>query len=237
MAQGKARYLVKKLIDFKQSRFQVWTRAFIVGTRDSDFVIEATAETSIVTALEDTVLDILSRIAIDAPPTVVSEYHRTLVEKGEMPAEPYRVPADEIDALIREMGITLKETAKEDEKANAAGSYQGGSKKGGRVGSGYTHAAGQDFSQEDAMTRDEMVIDEIIELPISTQVVEAPDDAIYNVIDASQVMNARSAATQQQNTSEAQSIQSVQEDIYEDINQEILDPDKELFELPDMPSE
>ena len=67
---GKTRFWVKKLVDLKQSDVKIKTQTAVVGVRGSDFIIEGTMATTIVTAfdLEGSQLEIVILAKPDAEP-------------------------------------------------------------------------------------------------------------------------------------------------------------------------
>ncbi len=102
MAMGKGRFVVKKLFKPKTSEFKVKTRTSVAGVRGSDFIIVAMADLTEITALEDTVLEVISLAAPEAPPLVLHDYERTIVAKGALPQEAKRVKAQDVERMIKE---------------------------------------------------------------------------------------------------------------------------------------
>ena len=105
---GKARFWVKKMINFKRSAFKVKTPTAVCGVRGSDFIIRATPEKTTVTALEDTELEIVSLTAPEEKPTLLSDFERTVVEKGELPDEVDKVSAEEVVLMMKEFVFSIK---------------------------------------------------------------------------------------------------------------------------------
>jgi len=115
LALGKARFWAKKLMDFKHSRFKVRTPTAVVGVRGSDFIIKATAKLTEVTALEETVLEVVSLAFPEAKPMVAKDFERTIVEKGALPADVEIVEPEEIEEMKKEF-IVIPEAVEPEEK-------------------------------------------------------------------------------------------------------------------------
>ncbi len=105
MAVGKARFLIKKLTGFRQSEFKVKTKTAIMGVRGSDFVVRASASATEVTALDDTRLEVISLAALDAPPALLGDFERTVVELGALPSAVEHVSRQEVEAMLRALFI------------------------------------------------------------------------------------------------------------------------------------
>ncbi len=101
---GKTRFLVKKLVDLKQSDVKIKTATAVVGVRGSDFIIEGTAKTTVVTAhdLEDSQLEIVSLAKPDAKPTILNSNQHSEVKKGELPTTPVFVPSTEREQMKKD---------------------------------------------------------------------------------------------------------------------------------------
>ena len=101
---GKARFWVKKLVNLKQSDVKIKTQTAVVGVRGSDFIIEGTAETTIVTAdnLEGSQLVVVGLAQPDAKPTIVNSNQRSEVKKGELPTTPVFVPSAEREQMKKD---------------------------------------------------------------------------------------------------------------------------------------
>ena len=101
---GKTRFWVKKLVDLKQSDVKIKTETAVVGVRGSDFIIEGTAKTTIVTAddLEGSKLEIMSLAKPDAKPTILNSNQRSEVKKGELPTTPVFVPSAEREQMKKD---------------------------------------------------------------------------------------------------------------------------------------
>lgn len=98
---GKTRFWVKKLVDLKQSDVKIKTETAVVGVRGSDFIIEGTLATTIVTALElgGSQLEIVSLAKPDAKPTILNSNQRSEVKKGELPTIPVFVSSAERERM------------------------------------------------------------------------------------------------------------------------------------------
>jgi hypothetical protein len=106
LALGKARFWAKKLMDFKHSRFKVRTPTAVVGVRGSDFIIKTTPTLTEVTALEETVLEVVSLAFPEAKPMVANDFERTVIEEGALPTEVEIVEPEEIEEMKKEFIVT-----------------------------------------------------------------------------------------------------------------------------------
>lgn len=116
---GRVRFLVKKYLDFKRSKFTVKSKTAIVGVRGSDFIVEAMDRYTKVTALEDTNLEIVSLTApckshqqmtnpeeCEIEPVRLTDFRQVLVtEEGQMQLYPDLLPPDEIENMKEEFII------------------------------------------------------------------------------------------------------------------------------------
>jgi len=108
MATGKARFCVKKLADFSQSEFKVKTQTAVVGVRGSDFIVKTSENTTEVTTLDKTVLEIVSLSALEKK-TLLKDFERTTVKRGFIPSDVISVTPEETEEMIKEMPITTPE--------------------------------------------------------------------------------------------------------------------------------
>jgi hypothetical protein len=96
MALGKARFLVVKLLDYKRSEFKVKTPTAVCGVRGSDFILEATVDETIATALENTEIELRSLAFLDLEPVILKDGEMSGVKKGQRPTQAVRLSEDEI---------------------------------------------------------------------------------------------------------------------------------------------
>jgi hypothetical protein len=106
LALGKARFWAKKLVDLRYSKFKVRTPTAVVGVRGSDFIIKTTAKLTEVTALEETVLEVVSLAFPDVKPMLVTDFERTIVEEGALPTDVEIVEPEEIEEMKKEFIVT-----------------------------------------------------------------------------------------------------------------------------------
>jgi hypothetical protein len=106
MSLGKARFWLKKLFYLRLSESKVKTPTAVMGVRGSDFIIKATPKLTEVTALKDTLLEVASLAFPEVKPVVVTDFQRTIVEKGSLPTEVEMVPPEEIEELKKEFTVT-----------------------------------------------------------------------------------------------------------------------------------
>ncbi|MDY6904565.1 MAG: FecR family protein [Thermodesulfobacteriota bacterium] len=101
MFSGKARFLVKKLAEYKYSRFNVKTSSSVVGVRGSDFIVERMGDDSQVTALQDTTLEVSSLDFPDAPPVIIRDFQQLGMRTGQPLGQPLNVPKDQIQKIMQ----------------------------------------------------------------------------------------------------------------------------------------
>jgi hypothetical protein len=106
LALGKARIWAKKLVDLRYSKFKVKTPTAVVGVRGSDFIVKATATLTEVTALEKTVLEVVSLAFPEAKPMVARDFERTFIEEGALPTDVEIVTPEEIEEMKKEFIVT-----------------------------------------------------------------------------------------------------------------------------------
>ncbi len=105
MSLGKARFWVKKLFNLRNSEFKVETPTAVMGVRGSDFIIKATPKLTEVTALKDTLLEVVSSAFPEVKPVVVTDFERITVAKGALPTEVEMVPPEEIEGMKKEFAV------------------------------------------------------------------------------------------------------------------------------------
>lgn len=124
---GKARFVVRKLFEFRRSRFRVRTPTAIVGVRGSDFVIFTSEERTNITALGETSLEVVSSDFPDEGPVPVNDFEQVTVEEGALPSEVTPVSPEEAEKLLEDLLM------EEDKRGGEEGGEDG---KGGEGGSG-----------------------------------------------------------------------------------------------------
>ena len=108
MALGKARFLVMKMSQFKRSEFKVKTPTAVVGVRGSDFIIVVEPDRTEVTALDETVLEVISLADPSAAPTILQAFEKTMIEEGKLATEPETVSPEEIMEIKQEAVFSLE---------------------------------------------------------------------------------------------------------------------------------
>jgi hypothetical protein len=111
MGVGKARFMIRKLADFKRSDVKVRTNTAIIGVRGSDFLVFSRTDSTQVIALDDTELSVVSLTAPDVPPTVLRSYQRTVVEEGALPTAVESVTREEMETMLRQFIAVEFDTA------------------------------------------------------------------------------------------------------------------------------
>ncbi len=126
MDKGKARFLIKKLVDFKHSEFKVKTKTAVAGVRGSEFIIRATDLLTEIITLEDTKLEVLS-LAIpckdfkgfprppecEVKPIILTDFEKTIVMLGELPSETELVTPVDIEEMENDFTVTPDAAAPE----------------------------------------------------------------------------------------------------------------------------
>lgn len=153
---GKARFFVTKLFKSKYSNFKVKTPTAIIGVRGSDFIIKATLQTTEVTALEKTQVEVVSTSFPETKPLMITDFERTTVEKGAPPSEIVTLEPEEVVQIKREFTLDAKpvehevkagggaEKGEKKDKGDSKGTEEGKSE--GKEGKG--EGAGQGKSEE-----------------------------------------------------------------------------------------
>jgi hypothetical protein len=119
MDKGKARFLIKKLVEFKQSEFKVKTKTAVAGVRGSEFMIIAADQLTEIMTLADTRLEVVSlatpckdfKGATPPPecqvkPMILKDYEKTFVRLGELPTQPEAVTAAEVAEMEKDFVVT-----------------------------------------------------------------------------------------------------------------------------------
>lgn len=119
MDKGKARFLIKKLVDFKHSEFKVKTKTAVAGVRGSEFIIRATDLLTEIFTLADTKLEVVS-LAMPCPdfkgyppppecevkPIFLTDFQKTIVRIDELPTEVEIVAPLELDEFDNDFTVT-----------------------------------------------------------------------------------------------------------------------------------
>jgi hypothetical protein len=103
MLSGKARFVVKKLIGFKQSEFKVKTKTCVLGVRGSDFIVSATDTSTQVSALEGTTIEIKNLVVSQDKPEpeiiVLKDFEQVVVDTEGKFSQIMPIFQDEIDLM------------------------------------------------------------------------------------------------------------------------------------------
>lgn len=113
MDSGNARFEVTKPADFGLSEFSVKTQTALVSVKGSDFILKADEKITQVTALDDTLLEVVSLSAPDAEPLRVRASERTFVEHGKLPSPVEKISRDVIEKMKEELRISSSENGTE----------------------------------------------------------------------------------------------------------------------------
>jgi len=135
MLAGKARVVVKKLVDYKRSQFNVKTESSVVGVRGSDFIVEVTQQgnRTVITALGNTVLEVVDPAHPLRSPVIVTSYQQLITVLGEVIGSPVDIPEEEIRRRLDELGLLSPD----------GGGTGGGAPGPGGTGGGYVPDGGQ----------------------------------------------------------------------------------------------
>jgi hypothetical protein len=107
LPMGKARFWVKKLLEFRRSAFRVKTLTSIAGVRGSDFIVLAGDQFTEVIALEQTTLAIVSLANPDAAPVILTDFERVRETPGMPMSKPEKLSPAVIRALKAELPFIL----------------------------------------------------------------------------------------------------------------------------------
>ncbi len=107
MLAGKARFMVKKDSEHKNSRFNVKTRSALITVQGSDFIVEVIQQgnQTVISALGDTVLEINDPAHPLQEPVVVTSFQQLMTIIGEVIGKPEDIPEDEIRQKLEELGL------------------------------------------------------------------------------------------------------------------------------------
>jgi hypothetical protein len=109
---GKARFLVKKLLHFKRSKFEVKTSRAVCGVRGSDFVVRVTPKVTEVTTFEDTKIEVMGLAATGTRPVILESLERIVIEEGSLPSKVEKITPFEVDKMKKELtGIPRNSSA------------------------------------------------------------------------------------------------------------------------------
>ncbi len=100
---GKARFLVKKLLHFKRSEFEVKTSQAVCGVRGSDFVVKATHKVTEVTTFEDTKIEVMGLATPGAKPIILESLERIVIEEGSLPLKIEKITPFEVEKMKKEL--------------------------------------------------------------------------------------------------------------------------------------
>lgn len=87
MNMGKARFWIKKLIDFRQSSVKVKTHTAIAGVRGSRYIIEEFTDRTVITTREKTVLEIICLANPEKEPIILNSFQQVVIPEGKCPRE------------------------------------------------------------------------------------------------------------------------------------------------------
>ncbi|MEW6076945.1 MAG: FecR family protein [Thermodesulfobacteriota bacterium] len=107
MAAGKARFMVKKMSDYHHSQFNVKTESSVVGVRGSDFILEISQQgkKTVITALGNTVLEILDPAHPLEEPVLVTSFQQLVTVLGEIMGRPVDISEEEIMKLLKKLDL------------------------------------------------------------------------------------------------------------------------------------
>ena len=108
MSIGKARFYVRKVRNMSHPDYRIKTPTAVVGIRGSDLVAEVTTNQAVITAFEDTLLEVSSDKFPEKPVTV-GDHYRTIVKEGRLPTDPILVPPDEIELMKKEFILGVED--------------------------------------------------------------------------------------------------------------------------------
>ena len=106
MDKGKARFLIKKLADYKNDEFNVKTKTAVAGVRGSEFIIRATELLTEIITLKDTRLEVFGLAKPGVKTIVLKDFEKTVVALGELPAEVEMVTPIEVKQFNIEFSFT-----------------------------------------------------------------------------------------------------------------------------------
>ena len=209
MALGKARFLAKKLADFKRSQFKVKTPTAVMGVRGSEWVQEVTEESTRVITFEDTILEIVSLAAPEVEPTILEDFEQTMVFVGELPTEVVKVSSEEIEQIKKDFTITPEEEKAEvklETKKEKAAQKEVKEKEGAEEEGAEEEGAEEEGAEEEAVEEAAPILVPVEELDEPEEIkeieeLEAPSTT--DIVEEQEIAEqTEEAAEQQEETSE-----------------------------------
>ncbi len=109
MLSGKARFIVKKLADYRHSQFNVKTESSVVGVRGSDFILEVSQQDgkTVITAMGHTILEIYDPANPLQEPVIINSFQQLVTVLGQVLGTPMDIPEEEIMKLLEAWNLFL----------------------------------------------------------------------------------------------------------------------------------
>lgn len=108
MSIGKARFYVRQVRNMSHPDYRIKTPTAVVGIRGSDLVAEVTTNQAVITAFEETLLEVANE-KYPEKPVMVRDHYRTIVKEGRLPTDPILVPLDEIELMKKEFVLGVED--------------------------------------------------------------------------------------------------------------------------------
>lgn len=116
LIEGKARFLIKKILGFRRSEFRVKTHDSIAGVRGSDFVIIAASDYTEIFAFENTRIELIELTIPNAEPVILNSFEKIMHKKGELMTKPEKIDPAIVKQLQKE--LPFQEESSEGESGN-----------------------------------------------------------------------------------------------------------------------
>lgn len=104
MAFGKVRFVVRKLVGFKRSKFNIKTKTAILGVRGSDFIVFADDKMTEIITSEGTRLDAVGLVNIEKS-IRMGPLKRVIIRKDKLPSKQKTIRPRRFESLLREFEI------------------------------------------------------------------------------------------------------------------------------------
>jgi hypothetical protein len=170
---GKARFVIKRLDEFKEKTAKIITKTALVVIKGSDFVIEANDEYTKITSFEDTHLEVINLASLDMEPVIIMDVRSAIFKKDDLISQVEEISQDEAEKIIQDFSFHEPEAKIDIQKETIKDI-----KKGESVHTGQTVKKEEEADEVDKLDKEIFVSeDELVEpeAPEKPEEPEAPE--------------------------------------------------------------
>lgn len=102
---GKARFVIKRLDEFKEKTAKIMTKTALVVVKGSDFLIEANDESTKITCFKDTHLEVINLSFLDMEPVSIMEFRSTIFKKDDLTSQVEEISQEEAERIIQDFSF------------------------------------------------------------------------------------------------------------------------------------